>query len=46
MIGKCSTSHGASDYMLATGLYRKGSSFLALVNHLKTNAAFKPPQWR
>jgi len=45
MIGERSTSHSAPDYMLATGVYRKGSSFLAWVNHLKTNAGFKPPQW-
>jgi hypothetical protein len=46
MIGECSTSHSASDYALARGVYRKGSSFLALVNDLKMSAQAKPPQWR
>jgi hypothetical protein len=46
MIGECSTSHSAADYVVASGVYRKGSSFLALVNGLKRNAATKPPEWR
>ncbi len=46
MIGECSTSHSAADYMVASGPYRKGSSFLALVNSLKRSAASKPTEWR
>jgi hypothetical protein len=46
MIGECSTSHSASDYVLARGVYQKGSGFLALVNGLRRGAESKPVQWR
>jgi hypothetical protein len=46
MIAECSTSHDASQYVIATGVYRKGSSFLALVQNLKREARTKPPSWR
>jgi hypothetical protein len=46
MIGECSTSHSASDYMVASGVYRKGSRFLELVGDLKRNAGAKPVGWR
>jgi hypothetical protein len=46
MIGECSTSHSAADYVVASGVYRKGSGFLALVNELKRDAATKPAEWR
>jgi hypothetical protein len=46
MIGECSTSHRAADYLVASGVYRKGSGFLALVSDLRRNAARKPPEWR
>jgi hypothetical protein len=34
MLGECSTSHSADDYVLPSGVYRSGSDFLALVNRL------------
>jgi hypothetical protein len=46
MIAECATSHSAADYMLASGVYRKGSGLLVLVSELKRNAASKPPEWR
>ena len=46
MIGECATSHSAADYVVASGVYRKGSSFLTLVSDLKSRAASKPAEWR
>jgi hypothetical protein len=46
MIGECSTSHSAADYVVASGVYRKGSNFLVLVNALRRSAATKPVEWR
>jgi hypothetical protein len=46
MIRECSTSQSAADYVVASGVYRKGSGFLALVNDLKRTASSKPAGWR
>jgi hypothetical protein len=46
MIAECSTSHPASEYAVASGVYAKGSSFLALVHDLQRNASSKPSTWR
>ena len=46
MIGECTTSHSAADYVLASGVYGQGSSLLALVTGLRRNAQSKPDQWK
>ncbi len=46
VLGECSTSHPASDYVVASGVYQPGSSFLALVHQLQRNAKAQPTGWR